>query len=132
MIDEPLFLLIGEKQVDLGAAQILIVQLLVIVFVFVLKPVHGRVQFDQEISAFFADREEKIRGTDFPDWFCVLSVPFNIHCDKGVELRAQQTKRFILRAGHFNDLRLYAVGPRPIAEQLALNAAFCNPHFFPI
>ena len=84
MICKPFLLFAVQVLVGLGALQILVVKLLVVVFVLILDPVESVVKFFKKIRPALRNNEIERRRTDLPDRNELLIRSVDVHRYEGV------------------------------------------------
>ena len=123
MVGEPGLFRGAEILSGAAVAEILLVELLVIVRVLVLDAVHGGVQAGQEIRAILVDGEIDVRGPDLADGHGGFGPAEDVHGHKGVEIAPpEQLHGVDFIAGQVDDFSGDAVRPRPVEKHTLLNA----------
>ena len=95
MFGKPLFFPGIEIPFCVGAQEIFIVELLVKIFILILYPIHRCVQLCQKIRPVFLNGKIEIGRAYLTYGNCRLRIPVDIHCNKGIQLLAQQQQRFL-------------------------------------
>ena len=130
---QPLPLLQGEIEVGAGVLQVFGVELLVVMLVFILNPVHGVIQLRQEVGALLADGEEEIGGADLPQGDGDLRIPVGIEGDEGIHRSpVKQGEGFRLGGIHLHQLDRDAAVIQPFIKEADLHGAAGDADLLPV
>ena len=129
---------LGRREIGAGLAaiKVLAIHLLVIKPVFILDPVHGGIQFLQQIGTGLVHPKEKRRGSYLAKRYspvCAASLFDGVGSHKKVNIAAAQLlQRILFPARHIHNVRLDAVFLRPGNKLVFYHAAFINACLFPV